>query len=199
MSMITGRDPAIPSDCRRMSLARLGIVFVAALALAGSPASAQTPAQRALEAKVELLYRITKFIEWPRQAFQGDSRQITLAIFGEDELAVELVGRLSTRTVNGRDLFVRCVLRPEDARGCQILFIAASEEKRIPQILQALQGASVLTVADTSGFASRGGMVDFLLDGDRVHFQINRQRVEKARLKISAKLLALAQIVSDES
>lgn len=189
----------MPSEHHRALPTRIGILLVALLSLAGPPAIAQTPAARTLEAKVELLYRITKFIEWPRHAFPGGSRQITLAIFGEDELAAELVGRLSTRTVNGRDLFVRCVLRPEDARGCQVLFIAASEEKRIPEILQALQGASVLTVADTNGFASRGGMVDFLLEGDRVHFQINRQRVEKAQLKISAKLLALAQIVSDES
>ena len=41
----------------------------------------------------------------------------------------------------------------------------------------------------------RGGMVDFALELDKVRFEINQTRAEKAGLKISAKLLALARVV----
>jgi len=175
------------------------LALAVGVAIRALPCAAQVPPSGLHDAKVELLYKITKFIEWPRESFSGTADQITIAILGEDDLAVELASKLSTRVVNGRKFFVRCVLNPKDARGSQILFIAASEEKRIPEVLLALQGLSVLTVADTGGFAASGGMVDFVLEEDRVHFQINRERVERARLRISAKLLALARIVHDGS
>jgi hypothetical protein len=149
------------------------------------------------EAKAELLFNVARFIEWPSETFPRQRKEFTFAILGEDQLATVLAGTMSRRSVNGRPVFVRCVKRPEDARDSQILFIATSEERRIPQVLGALQGRSVLTVADSGGFAAQGGMVDFVLDSSGVHFEINLGRVEQARLKISAKLLALAHIVDN--
>jgi hypothetical protein len=123
---------------------------------------------------------------------------MTFAILGDDELAGVVASTLSTKSVPGRKVFVRCVRRPEDARDCQVLFIAPSEAGRIPQVVQALEGRSVLTVADTPGFTSAGGMVDFVQDNERVRFEINLGTAERARLKISAKLLALARIVAPQ-
>ncbi len=179
---------------------RFGRVIRRALALALAILVAPLGASFADEvqdSKADLLYHIAKFIEWPATSFVKN--QFTFAILGEDDLAAMLAGTMSTRSVNGRPVFVRCVRRPEDARNCQILFIAASEEKHIPEVLAALEGTSVLTVADAGGFAALGGMVDFMLENSRVRFEINRDRAERARLKISAKLLALAQIVEAES
>jgi hypothetical protein len=147
--------------------------------------------QSALDAKAELLLNIARFVEWP-----GARDQLTFAVLGDDELAAVVASTLSTKSLPGRKVYVRCIRRPEDARDCQVLFIAPSEASRIPQVVQALEGHSVLTVADTPGFTLAGGMVDFVQDNDRVRFEINLGTAERARLKISAKLLALARIVA---
>jgi hypothetical protein len=44
-------------------------------------------------------------------------------------------------------------------------------------------------------FAEHGGMIQFSLEDQRVHFEINLDAASRAGLKISSKLLALAQIV----
>ena len=164
------------------------------MCLTSSPARAAD--ERAHNAKAELLYHIAKFIEWPSP--QATKEQFLIAILGEDDLASVLAGTMSHKSINGKPVFIRCVRRLEDARDCHILFIAASEQKRISEVLGALQGASVLTVADTGGFAAQGGIVDFLLADSKVRLEINHEQAVRARLKISAKLLALAQIVSND-
>ena len=58
-----------------------------------------------------------------------------------------------------------------------------------------MDGTSVLTVGDEEGFARRGGVINFLFENDRVRFEINVDAATRARLKISAKLLALAKLV----
>jgi hypothetical protein len=65
------------------------------------------------------------------------------------------------------------------------------------QILQSLNGASVLTVADTEGFANMGGIINFVLDDGRVRFEINLKAAEAAHLKLSARLLTVAKAVVD--
>jgi hypothetical protein len=56
---------------------------------------------------------------------------------------------------------------------CRILFISASEESQLKQILGALEGMSVLTVSDLPQFSQRGGMVQFVLDSKKVRFEVN--------------------------
>ena len=66
------------------------------------------------------------------------------------------------------------------------------------QIVQQLKAGGVLTVADTSGFAQMGGMINFVLDDDRVRFEINLRAAEAAHLKLSARLVTVAERVLGE-
>jgi hypothetical protein len=148
------------------------------------------------DVKADMLWKIAKFVDWPEKAFNR-SGQLVFAILGEDELAAVLASSLSTRTVNGKQVFVRFVRRPQDAQGAQILYVSASERERLPDVLKAMDGTSALTVSDLPGFVGQGGMVDFTAEADRIRFEINPGRAQRAGLKISAKLLALAKVVED--
>ncbi len=146
--------------------------------------------------KAEMLWNIAKFIQWPDVATASTPRpQMVFTILGEDELAVGLAQIASTKTINGRPVFVRFARRAQDARGSQILYVASSETSHLDAILSEVSGAPVLTVADTPAFAAHGGMVGLTADGDRVRFEINLGHAEHAGLRISAKLLALARVV----
>ena len=79
---------------------------------------------------------------------------------------------------------------------CQILFIGSSERKRLPSIFAELWTMGVLTVGETEGFASQGGIVNFKLGGGRVRLEINIDAAAQAKLRISSKVLNLAQIVN---
>jgi hypothetical protein len=84
----------------------------------------------------------------------------------------------------------------EDFRVCQVLFISASEKKRLPATLAALNGSSVLTVGDMDHFIESGGMIQFVMEEKRVRFAIDISASSRARLKVSSKLLSLARTVT---
>jgi hypothetical protein len=163
---------------------------LAALVLAG-PLAADVNQTKAL-----MLWNIAKFVEWP--ALPDDHNQpLVFTILGEDDLAASLAGVLSSKLVNGRPVFVRFARRPQDAKGSQMLYVAATEVPHMTDVLAAVDATPVLTVSDAPGFAAHGGMVGFTSQGDRVHFEVNLAHAEKTGLRLSAKLLALARLVSD--
>jgi hypothetical protein len=98
--------------------------------------------------------------------------------------------------VLGRDLQVKKFQAADNLRGCNILFISESERKRLPSILAALRGSSVLTVADMDNFIASGGMVQFVVEDARVRVTIDVGATGRARLRVSSKLLALARAVT---
>jgi len=167
-------------------------VGIAAVLLAAPAAAERNP----LEVKADMLFNIVKFVQWPDNA-TAPRGELTFAILGDDDLASVIAASFSTRSIGGRQVFVRCIRRIEDARDCQVLYVAASETARVSQVVGTLNGKCVLTTSDLPGFAAEGGMVNFVQENEKVRFEINPGSAERARLKISAKLLALARIVAE--
>jgi hypothetical protein len=79
------------------------------------------------------------------------------------------------------------------------LFISRSEEWRLEVILKDLESLPILTVSDIPDFCQRGGMITLDVINQRVRFSINPQTAAQAQLKLSSKLLELAQIVDNRS
>ena len=148
------------------------------------------------QTKAMMLWNIAKFVEWPDLGADAHS-PLVFTILGEDELAASLAGVLSSKLVNGRPVFVRFARRPQDAKGSQMLYVAATEVPHMIDVLAAVDATPVLTVSDAPGFAAHGGMVGFTSQGDRVRFEVNLAHAEKTGLRLSAKLLALARLVTD--
>jgi hypothetical protein len=119
-----------------------------------------------------------------------------IGIVGENPFGDELTQAVSGKVVQGRLLEVRRFTPTENLRACHILFISASEKKRLSSILSALGGSSVLTVADMENFNASGGMIQFVMEDGSVRFAVNVTTTTRARLKVSSKLLSLARAVT---
>ena len=65
--------------------------------------------------------------------------------------------------------------------------------------LERLQDQPVLIVGESDGFAALGGSVNFIVEANKIRFEINVDAAKQHQLKISSKLLALAKIVQDQS
>jgi hypothetical protein len=112
-------------------------------------------------------------------------------VLGDDPFG-RVLRRLAAGEVAGRRLTVLRASRMRDPAVCQVLFISRSERDKLPQILEAVRGAPVLTVGDTQGFLEQGGIVNFVLEGSQVRFEISQESAERVGIKISSKLLRLA-------
>jgi hypothetical protein len=168
-------------------------IALAGIALTGRATGAEPQDPNAL--KAEMLCNMAKFVQWPDAMMAQNKGQLVVAVLGEDDLAASIASVLSSRSVNGKPVFVRFARRVQDVRGCQIVYIAGSEIAHAPEVVEALRGTSTLTLADANGFAARGGMVDFAGTAPNFRFEICLARAEQAGLKISSRLLALVHIV----
>ena len=178
------------ADARRW-LAATGPALVMALVL--SNARGAVLAQQRIDEyrlKAAVLYNLAKFVEWPGESFQAATSPFVICVLGADPFGEALDQSLAGRVVGGRPVVARRINDVES--GCHILFIADSEVRRLSTIMDKLRGASVLTVAEVNGFVDRGGVIGLVTEDDRVRFEINADAATKARLKISARLLALA-------
>jgi hypothetical protein len=99
------------------------------------------------------------------------------------------------KSIGNRRLQVKHVKELEQIAGCQVLFIAAGEKKRHGEELAMASKRPVLTVGETDGFATEGGIIGFCREQNKIRFEINLDAAGKAQLKISAKLLSLAKTV----
>ena len=65
-------------------------------------------------------------------------------------------------------------------------------------IVRALSGLPVLTVGEIDGFLESGGIINFIMEDEKVRFEINNTSARESELEIRSKLLRLAKRVIDE-
>jgi hypothetical protein len=181
---------------------RQTVIILAVLVCAHIVAAPNAHAQDALpeyQVKAAYLFNFLKFVEYPNESFMDPLAPIVIGVIGDDPFGNALPQVVIGKTVQGRDLVIHVYRIGEDLRGAHILFISASERKRLPMILSSLRGSSVVTVADTEGFLEAGGMIQFLNENGRIRFAINVDATSRAKLKMSSKLLSLARAVGANS
>jgi len=168
----------------------LGLLAVALLAAAAGYAEVAAE----YDVKAAFLYNFTKFVEWPSAALTDDRGALRLCVLGEDPFGRSLQ-EVASEEIAARKLTLLRAARLNDPAACQVLFISRTERRRLPALLAAVRDEPVLTVADTEGFLEQGGIINFVLDGSRVRFEINQEAAQRAGLKISSKLMRLASRV----
>lgn len=155
---------------------------------------------KALKVKAAYVYNFAKFIEWPAGVYKDAESPFVIGVVGDDSFLKNLNDTVRAKKIATRPV---TILRlrwgtPADRaklKRCRILYISKTERRRLTEIFGALKGKPVLLVSDIPGFASGGGMIGFVLEQQRIIFEINREALEQAKLKTSAKLLKLARIV----
>ncbi len=144
--------------------------------------------------KAAFLYNFAKFVEWPGQAFKSPGEPFGICIAGANPFGTSLQDMVAGKMVSDRGFAVRiqpvAQFRPA---GCHILFVSAAEVRHARALLEALKSESILTVGEGDEFAASGGMISFRMDANRVHIDIAAEAAARARLRISSKLLSLAE------
>jgi hypothetical protein len=174
-------------------LRRLRALLVAACLL--TPALVTGAAPGEYQVKAVFLFNFARFVEWPDTAFADARAPFVVGVFGHDPFGADLDEVVKGETVHGRPLLVRRVQSAAEAAQCQILFIHQSEDRRLTEVLSALDRRSTLTVSDVPGGAQRGVMIRLVTEQGRVRMRINVEEARAAELVISSNLLRSAEIV----
>jgi len=147
------------------------------------------------QVKAFFLYNFARYVEWPSQSFKSNNDPIVICILGQNPFGSALDQATSGKVVEGRPFVVRQISDNRADCNCHILFVNSSERKRFRSMATALKGSGVLTVGETRGFTEDGGVINFKLEDGKIRLEINVDAAGQEHLRISSKLLSLAQIV----
>jgi hypothetical protein len=178
-----------------------GIVLIRSLLCLGLCFSGRVIADDAsLEYKVKAgyLYNFTKFVTWPE--IKGDT--FNLCILGSDPFG-DIIDPIEEKTAFALPIKI-IRLDEEDSLSksasksdCHILYVGGTNSQKL--VFDALQVSTkkgeTLIVGESEAFATNGGMIGFINKDGKIKLQINLQSVKRTGLKISAKLLEIAEII----
>lgn len=147
------------------------------------------------EVKATYLYNFGRFVHWSADASFAKNESFPICVIGQDPFGTTLDTILSGETIEGRPVVAKRVSKPQDALDCRILYISLSENARLKETLAGLDKAGVLTVSDIPQFSERGGMIQFVLVGNKIRFEVNLTSAQDAGLTMSSDLLKVATAV----
>jgi hypothetical protein len=159
-----------------------------------TPAFAEPHSDQEYQVKAAYIFNFANYVEWPREAFQGDSSSLVICVLGKEPFA-NILNSISGKNVQGKKIVVRQAMQIEDVKECHILYIIASDKRNLGYVLKTLKGRHVLTVGDQDRFCQTGGMINLVTMKNKIGFEINSSAAKRAGINISSQLLKLASDV----
>lgn len=179
------------SGARFGRCARLGILCGQLLSATGFGGPAHAATEYSEDAvKAAYLYRFAGYVQWPVATEAG--RPFTIAVVDAPAVARELRRLVPGHRINERVVNVVETSRVSEAEGAAILFIGAGHAGLLRRSLPGIEARSTLVVTEQRGGLHAGGSINFLMLHHRVRFEVSLIEADRARLKISAQLLAVA-------
>lgn len=163
------------------------------LAWAQAPGAASESA-----VKAAFLFKMAGFVEWPAGTFRRADDPLVVTVAGNDAVAAGLEQIAAGRTLDARPVVVRRLREGEPAPATHLLMVGAGREARVRELAASVPGP-VLVVTEQDNGHALGGVLNFVVNGGRVRFTASLPVADARGLRLSARLLAVAQAVEGRS
>lgn len=153
-----------------------------------------SPDDIARQIKAAYLIKFANYVEWPSNTFDTPDSPIVIGIIGADPLADELE-RVTMRRpqIGNRPIVVERLSVQDTAAKVHILYIGRRSGPKLREWLQALGTQPMLSVSDASHELSSETAIKFVLDNNRLRFDVSVPEAERSGVKIAAPLLTVAR------
>ena len=169
-------------------MARLLPLLIVSVMIAAPAAQEPTLEYRV---KAAYLLNFARFVEWPAETTPSTG-PLTICIADVNPFGPALSNMIVGETAGGRPLATRVVRG--DIASCHIVFIP--RQVATGAYIRARDTDPILTVGETPAFIQQGGIVNFVREDGRVRFEINPDAATARGLRISARLLQLARVIT---
>jgi hypothetical protein len=178
-------------------LKKLFIVFICFIAFSNwsfAPVSDATQLDTSAKLKAVFIYNFTKYIEWPADYQSGE---FTIGILGtSDALFSELVKMSKVRKVSNQSFSIQSFKNISDVQSPHILYIPQGSDMNLSKAVGKLKGKSTLIVTEKPGLAKQGSAINFIFEGNKQKFELNKTNIENHNLKVASTLEKLAVMVN---
>ena len=193
------------------------LIILLLLTAASNSAQSQDDSAQSREYKIKaaFLYNFIKFVDWPEERAVAEDETVMIGIIGKDPFR-DAFEPVKNKKVKGNDTVIKYfqgfkeLKKLEEGnsseyenivaelRKCHLLFICSSEKNNLVDILSLIKNHNILTVGETPGMLEVNGIINFLLEENKVRFEINLSNARESKLVIRSQLLRLAKNVIDD-
>jgi hypothetical protein len=190
---------ARPGRARCRALARLlltgccaHLLALAAWSAPGAPGSDEPPARQEEDVKAAFLYKFPAYVEWRPGTFEQPSSPIVIGVTGDDAVAESLRALVAGRKAGERPVQIRQLAPGAFPVGMHLLFVGRAASSHVPRLAPMAASQGVLLVTDYQGALDDGSAINLLVIDHRVRFEVSLDATERAGLKLSSRMLAVA-------
>ncbi|MBQ0725020.1 MAG: YfiR family protein [Cycloclasticus sp.] len=142
---------------------------------------------KGIRLKVALSYNLAKFTHWPDSLV---NEAFTFCYF--DSSYTDVFSQLKGKAIAKKKIKTRKLDYSEEVSTCQVLYLSKTDQPALVSTLLAAQNLPTLTLSDSPGFLSLGGMIEFVVVKNKMRFKVNNTRIKQVDLNLSSKVLKLA-------
>jgi len=149
--------------------------------------------------KAAFLYNFANFTTWPQGAFLDGTSPLVIGVLGEDPFNGHLSAVESKTVANGRPIRIARARALADLPVCHILFVSASENRRLLEIFEQFDNHAVLTIGDAPDACRQGTMISFFNEDNKVRFSVNLDAINESVLRLDSRVLKLGRAIDGRS
>jgi hypothetical protein len=143
--------------------------------------------------KAALIYNFMRFVDWP----ENDAVTGELCVLGTNKEYLSALNFLSKQHLKNTHISLRMISpnKEESLESCQVVFVTSHASKEQTDNIKKLVGKPTLIISDETNFLGSSGMINFVKNQRKVGFEVNLANVQAANIRISSKVLRLAEKV----
>lgn len=138
------------------------------------------------------IYNFTKNMEWPSNKKSGD---FVIAVVGDSPVINYLKQLAATKTVGTQKMVVKQVSSVSAASGAHLIFLSKGKSGDVGAASATAKSSNALLVTEKPGLGKKGAGMNFIDNGGRIGFEINKSQLKACGIKINAKLESLGTVV----
>jgi hypothetical protein len=185
------------------------------LLLAASFALAEEEQDRVQEIKTAFIYNFCKFIQWPEDKIEDANQPFVIGVFGDSPIK-DTLGNLENKKIKNKKIIVKYFKGLADSELSKskkeaklesileklskphILYISKTEKDYFQKLTYFLAKNNLLVISTHPEFLNSGGMINFVMQKNRIHFELNTAAIKRSNLTVSSKIMRLAVKIIEE-
>jgi len=154
----------------------------------------QNKAQTIEQKQALFIYNFSKYTDYPNFDELSD---FTIGVIGEQNNLVfdELIKMTQNKTVRGLPVKIKWIYELNEIKNVQLVYFDTKSVKDINEVYTVVQKSPILLIA--KGFPFGRSMINFVIDEEKIKFELNETKIRKANLKIS-KVITILEIQSEK-
>lgn len=174
-------------------------VMLAVLYGFGAPTAAAGLQVSEQQVKAAMIYRFLGYTEWPESDFGSPAAPYRVWVLGASEMANELRTITAARSVNDRPIEVFRTNLPERISSPHVIFVGQNAERYLPELRKLAHQRSILIITESETGLQAESIINLRLVEGRIGFDVSLANAKNNNLRLSARLLAVASSVEQES